>query len=254
MGKRLIDTDIFKKGFVKSLPPNYKLLWLYIHNDCSHAGIWEVEIDVAELRLGITLDGDPTKVFASEIVVFDNGSKWFIPSFIEFQYGELNPQNRVHNSVITILKSQNLEGAFKPRLSPVEGAKDKDIYKYKDIEKEKDNTTREGTFNSVLTENEKKEDVPKRKVFEPPTLDEVVEYMTEKKGTEWSIPHILGLANKFWNHYDGKGWKVGKDKMQKWKSAASNAINDWDVKGFDQNENIQARAANKPIVPLNFPI
>ena len=37
------------------------------------------------------------------IIEIDNNSRWFIPSFISFQYGVLNENNRAHNSVITIL-------------------------------------------------------------------------------------------------------------------------------------------------------
>jgi len=127
MAKRFTDTDLFKKKFIRGLEAPYKLLWMYIIHDCNHAGIWEMDLEVAAIRLGVNLDIETSrKVFGDKIIEVDNGEKWFIPSFIEFQYGELNSENRVHNSIIKILKK---EGVFKPLTNPLQGVKDKDMDK-----------------------------------------------------------------------------------------------------------------------------
>jgi hypothetical protein len=58
------------------------------------------------------------------------GDKWFMPKFVEFQYGnELNEDNRVHRSVIEMLKK---EGAYKGLVRAIQGCKDKDKDKDKD--------------------------------------------------------------------------------------------------------------------------
>ncbi len=129
----MIDSDIFKKGFVKSLEAPYKLLWIYILTDCNHAGIWEVELDVACLRLGIEIEEkNALQIFEKKIQIIDS-DKWFLPSFISFQYGELNEKNRVHNSVLQILRKYKI----RPLEAPLEGAKDKDKDKEKDKDKDK---------------------------------------------------------------------------------------------------------------------
>lgn len=136
MPKRFTDTDKWKKPILKSMPAAYKLLWLYICDDCNHAGIWHVDIDVAGLRVGETLDlKKAIEVFKDRIVVFDGGEKWFIPGFIEFQYGKLNEKNKVHFSV---LKELNKYGLLenKEHTSPLQGAKEKD--KEKEMDKEED--------------------------------------------------------------------------------------------------------------------
>jgi len=135
MAKRFTDSDKWKKPFIRGLDAPYKLLWLYILDECNHAGIWHVEMDVAEIRIcgGINIE-TAKKQFKNHIVEIDNGEKWFIPDFIEFQYGELNPENRAHNSVISLLKKYNLMKKNKPLTSPLQGAKDKD--KDKDMDKE----------------------------------------------------------------------------------------------------------------------
>jgi hypothetical protein len=135
MAKRFSDTDKWKKPFLRSLKAPYKLLWLYILDDCDHAGIWQVDLQIAEIKIGEKLDYEEAlKQFGERILVFNDGDKWLIKDFIEFQYGELNPKNRVHLSVLNILDKYKI----KPLISPLQGAKDKDKDKYKDKDKEKD--------------------------------------------------------------------------------------------------------------------
>lgn len=66
-----------------------------------------------------------------------------------------------------------------------------------------------------------REDKPAKKSgrssFVIPTHEELVSYFESKESS--SIE-----AQKFFNFYDSKGWKVGKNKMEKWKSAASGWI------------------------------
>ena len=150
MAKRFIDTDVFKKSFIKGLQGSYKLLWFYIINDCNHAGIWEVDYEIAGLRCGFNFDEKTAKEqFKDKIVIFDGGAKWFIPSFINFQYGELNEKNRVHASILAILKKYNLN-ENKPLTSPLQGVKDMD--KDKDLDKEQD---KEGGVGGILGEMQK---------------------------------------------------------------------------------------------------
>ena len=53
MAKRFTDTIKWKKRFFRELSNEYKLLWLYLVDDCDHAGIWEVDFDAVELKTGI---------------------------------------------------------------------------------------------------------------------------------------------------------------------------------------------------------
>ena len=122
MAKRLSDTDKWKKPFIRSLETPYKLLWFYILDDCDHAGIWQVDMEVACLRIGENLNiNDAIMQFSDKISVIDNGTKWFIRDFIDFQYGDLNPKNRVHESVLRILSKYNLLQEIKPLTSPYMG-------------------------------------------------------------------------------------------------------------------------------------
>lgn len=135
MAKRFTDSDLFKKKFIRGLEGAYKLLWIYIQHDCDHAGIWEVDIEIACIKIGYNVtEEDAIKNFGSRIVLVENGDKWFIPSFIEFQYGVLNADNRAHNSVINILQKHGIKGLG----SSLQGGKDMDKDKELDKVKVKD--------------------------------------------------------------------------------------------------------------------
>lgn len=49
--------------------------------------------------------------------------------------------------------------------------------------------------------------------FTPPTPQQVEDYLLEK-GKKGSF-----TGNQFCNHYDSKGWFIGKNKMKDWKAA-----------------------------------
>ena len=131
MAKRMTDTDKWKKRFIRELKPKHKLLWLYILDDCNHAGIWEIDLDVASIRVGEAVGYKDLDVFGNKIIMFDNNEKCFIPDFIDFQYGELNPNSNVHKSVILLLQKYNLEGYMKGTQTPPEPIIDKPAKRFK---------------------------------------------------------------------------------------------------------------------------
>ncbi len=199
----MTDTDKWKKRFLRELKPQHKLLWFYILDDCNHAGIWDVDIEVASIRVGEELIYDMLpQAFLDKIVIFDNGDKWFIPDFIEFQYGELNPNSNVHKSVIALLEKYNLQGYVKGSQGVETTLQDKD--KDKDIVKVK----------------------AKVKRFVKPTVVDIAEYCIERNN---SVD-----AEKFYDYYSSNGWKVGKNPMKDWKAS----VRTWEKNTTQENEKV----------------
>lgn len=177
MAKRFTDTDKWKKPFIRSMKAPYKLLWLYILDECDHAGIWQVDIEVAQIKIGEKLNiKDALKFFDGKIYVFDNGCKWFVYDFIDFQYGILNPQNRAHNSVLNILSKYNID-LNKPLTSPLQGAMDmdkdmdKDIINKEEIIEIVEKTEFEKAFDSFLE---------MRKKIKKPATEKAIELLIKK--------------------------------------------------------------------------
>jgi len=199
----MTDTDKWKKRFLRELKPQHKLLWFYILDDCNHAGIWDVDIEVASIRVGEELIYDMLpQAFLDKIVIFDNGDKWFIPDFIDFQYGELNPNSNVHKSVIALLEKYNLQGYIKGSQGVETTLQDKD--KDKDIVKVK----------------------AKVKRFVKPTVVDIAEYCIERNN---SVD-----AEKFYDYYSSNGWKVGKNPMKDWKAS----VRTWEKNTTQENEKV----------------
>ena len=142
MAKRFTDTGKWKKKWIRELNPDMKLFWFYLLDNCDHAGIWEVDIDLASFQVGVKLDeARILKVFNRKIVPFKDG-KWFVPKFIEYQYGELNENVNAHKSVIKILKKYGLNKKNQQLPNSSSGTvQDKDMNMVKD--------KREGKFKSI---------------------------------------------------------------------------------------------------------
>jgi hypothetical protein len=137
MAKRFTDTGKWKKDFIKSLPAKMKLLWFYILDDCDHAGIWEVDMEVACIRIGESITYDEAFIALGSRIRPIGKTKWFIEDFIFFQYGELTSTNRMHLSVINILNKYGIQ-IDKPLISPLQGVKDIDKDKDKVMDKEQE--------------------------------------------------------------------------------------------------------------------
>jgi uncharacterized phage protein (TIGR02220 family) len=136
MAKRFTDTEKWKK--LRDLSSEYKLLYNYICDACDHAGIWIVDFEIAQIYTGQRYNvKKATDALKDRVHVFDDGKKWYIKGFIEFQYITLKRNNRPHLSAINLLEKYGLDkikGLIKDFPSPLQapcigvsdGDKDKD--------------------------------------------------------------------------------------------------------------------------------
>lgn len=209
MAKRFTDSEKWKKKWFRSLSNDQKVFWFFILDNCNHAGIWDVDFDFASIFCGPVNEIEIYEKFKKQYQELDGGKKWFILDFINFQYGELNPNNNLHRSVISILEKL---GAKEPLKSPSSGPmvkdKDKDKVKEKDI----------------------------YRGFAIPTIEEVKVYCLERK-------NIIN-PQSFIDFYDSKGWMIGKNKMKDWKAAVRN----WETRNKSSDTvNISKRLEVKPV-------
>ena len=77
MAKRFTDSDKWKQKFFRDLKTEYKLLWLYMWDDCDHAGIWNVDIEIAQVRLKVDINElEAIEQFGEQIKIINNGSMY----------------------------------------------------------------------------------------------------------------------------------------------------------------------------------
>lgn len=190
MAKRFSDTDKWKKPFLRGLKASYKLLWIYILDECDHAGIWQVDFDVAQIKIGEKLNqAVALDLFKDQILEIKNGAKWLIKDFIPFQYVELNPANKFHNSIINILKQNGIDYEELKNMgytSPLEGA----IYMVKDkvLDKVKE-------YKGVQGENKSVQPVYRK--FKHLTLTEDDFFKLSADG--WSVGQIDDILDQIEN-------------------------------------------------------
>jgi len=128
--KRFTDSDKWKKKWFRCLSNDHKVFWIYVLDQCDHAGIWEVDFEAAEFFCSGINESEIRQVFKKQYQEIDNGKRWFLKDFVDFQYGTLNENNRAHLSVINILlKYKLIEN--KGLIRPLQGYKDKDKDKVK---------------------------------------------------------------------------------------------------------------------------
>ena len=174
MAKRFIDTSLFSRKWIRELDVSMKLFWVYLLTKCDHAGIWDVDIDLAAFQIGVELDETTIlNTFNRKIVPFKDG-KWFVPKFIEYQYGELNENVNAHKSVIKILQKYrlNVDNQLLPNSSATVQDKDKD--KVKDKKKDQIQDIKQNLSNL-------KEKFPNKNV--EAEFDKWIDYMLSKGKT-----------------------------------------------------------------------
>jgi predicted DNA-binding antitoxin AbrB/MazE fold protein len=138
-------------------------------------------------------------VETGKAIDLQNG-RFFIPDFIDHQYPSgLQINNKAHGNFISELLKYDViteieDGTFKPLQSPLQGSKVmvKVMVQEKVMVKAKD-------------ENQ----------FKKPSVEEIAIYLLQKypKADRRAIDKF---SEKFWNHYENNGWKVGKNKMKSW--------------------------------------
>ena len=186
---RFTDTEKWSDKWFRALSPNHKLAWNYLCDCCDCIGLIEVDEELAEFQVGEAVDFDSLIESSEGRIERISGGKLWLVKFCEFQYGQLKPGNKPHDSYIRRLQKACLlqrvtEGYAKGSLTLKE--------KEKETEKEKGGDARGGRFVR-------------------PTVAEIHNYCVKRSNTV--------DAQSLWDFYESKGWMIGKNPMKDWKAA-----------------------------------
>ena len=158
MAKRFIDTELFRQGWFRKLPPALKSAWIYLITNCDHAGVYEPDLELMSFCVGTKITKeDIIKHLGDQISELNGGGKWFLHKFIGYQYGELREVNNAHKGVLKVLSKYNIElGACKGLSRPSVASQDKDKDKDKDKSKDKDIKSMKSINKEYLSELQEK--------------------------------------------------------------------------------------------------
>jgi hypothetical protein len=152
MAKRLTDSCKWQDPWFMDLPSKYKLFWLYLLDNCDHAGIWKVNFKIAAFYVGEHLEPSEVKRILNERLQIISDEYWMVKKFIDFQYGGIK-NDQVGISVQKILISHNLLAPKEGLKSPLVGTKAKAKTKVKDLVKVKDIKDFKLFFDDLWIEN-----------------------------------------------------------------------------------------------------
>lgn len=110
MAKRYTDPDKWKDAWFRKLGGKYQLLWLYMLDNCSPAGLWEMDLDDFKFRTNFEITKQEVLEIFSDRLVHARGDLYFIPKFIKYQQPNFyQPSNNAHKSILEQLKYKGLE-------------------------------------------------------------------------------------------------------------------------------------------------
>lgn len=108
MAKRFTDTGKWKRPWYRALGLHGKVLWQYLCDECDHAGIFIADFELISFQVGFKVDEERLADWLGDKVVKVDHDKYFIPGFLEFQYGEKDNQFRAKAGALRKLSSLGL--------------------------------------------------------------------------------------------------------------------------------------------------
>ena len=137
--KRFTDAEKWKDPFFENLTNDFKLIWLYLLDDCDNAGIWNKSIKRLNFHCSTSITEKELYTIFQKRLQPITEHKWFIPKFMEFQYGIdwINSNNKAVISAYKKLEQLNVivdNTLSIPYQYPIDTLKDKD--KVKELEED----------------------------------------------------------------------------------------------------------------------
>lgn len=201
--KRFTETLKWQDPWFRRLSANAKMLWLYIIDHADNIGLVEIDEEFVSQDCGLKI-ADKHITELGDRIELVSSRKYYIPKFIQFQYGTLSESCPAHKKVIQSVKNNSLFcdslGYHYPSTRVVDRVTDtlQDINKDKDKDKEEDT---EEERNGIETESKPKG-----------TVEEFQSYSLS-----------LGLTENdgefLHSYFEGNGWMRGKSPIKDWKAA-----------------------------------
>jgi len=131
MAKRFTCTELCKEDWFIEMPVEYQYFFVYVKDNCDHAGIWKPNKAYFKAITGFEIDIEKAfELFNTDKVRFEkvNCTRWLYKDFFVFQYGsKMNLKNRVHKSIYDIYEKIGVKlTSIRGLVEDTDGVKDKD--------------------------------------------------------------------------------------------------------------------------------
>lgn len=106
--KRLTDAEKWKNPWFRSLPSKFKLLFLYLLDNCDHAGVMHLDPEFLRFYLGEDFSLEEIRSRFQEKIIFVSEDKIIIKNFIRFQQPRLSLNGNMRKHIENCLLRHNL--------------------------------------------------------------------------------------------------------------------------------------------------
>lgn len=203
MPRRFTDTEKWKDEWFLSLDNDSRIVWQYILDNCSHAGILKKNFKLLNFCCNTQHTEESfNKIFVDRVL--DKDKFYFIPKFLTYQYPKGLNSNKP--AIVSVRRELELVG-FSTMITQSLGndypfIKDKD----KDMDKDKDKDKDKGSINKPIKKNE---ELPKLQFLSTVMLTkEEYQKLIDRFGQEGTDKKIYNLNNgicskgyKYKSHY-----------------------------------------------------
>lgn len=185
---RKIHTSFWSDPFIQDLDNDHRLFYLYLltNERTKQCGIYEISKKQIAFEIGYSID-KVSKLLAyfiksGKILYSETTKEIALKNWIKYN-GSTSPK------VVSCIKSELCN------------VKDRVLIEYVN-----------GMYTSSQQEQEQEEEKEEEqdKKFVKPSIIEIASYMHEKG--------MNNVSERFYNFYESKGWRIGKNPMQNWKA------------------------------------
>jgi hypothetical protein len=117
MAKRFTDNTKWRHPSFRAMPLKARLTWLYLLDECDHAGFWLADYSLATFQLGFNLTLEDLTSWFGDKLFFAGDKRIFIPDFVRFQQGvkkneDLNPKHNPHLGILKEFEAHSVSLDF----------------------------------------------------------------------------------------------------------------------------------------------
>lgn len=236
MAKRFTDSEKWRKPWFRGLPRDAKLAWTYLTDNCDHAGIWPAAFDLMTSDLGFEISAEVLRDWFGDKIIQLSPEKFFLPGYIQFQYGELKEESKPHLSVIKILIKEGIDPqkltVSKGYGSSFQTTKDKDKEKAKDKNKEKEKGDARGGEIPSSSDDLLKITSPEilKLYADSPdyTAREAVKAWAWVENNSHKAPRTMRGFRQFFSGWLERGWDEHRKKLPSNVNTQSSTPGDWE--------------------------
>lgn len=105
--KRFTETKKWSDAWYRKLSPRLKCLWQHLLDHCDPSGVIDPDWELISFQVGESVNSDDLQSFQDRVEILPSGKLWIV-KFIQFQYGVLSRECRMHASVFRAIDSNGL--------------------------------------------------------------------------------------------------------------------------------------------------